>query len=309
VLLQTGDFDMANRALVQSAGASRVQPLMERLRTLQPSTPEDALLAISAASNALTTVALDDAVAREVDAARSAGAQDEAFVHLFRAAAFQSAQKYAARAADDVLAFGFGKSASSGKKVDPQALGDWAGVFQRAAQANLSYFDAVVLDQAAQAAGIRTEQAKARFEAASFSYQIAQYGASPAAQQYLDRTMGKGAATDYAHLGFAVASYLASSELVAEHYSLGAHTDDNGTVVGFDRDRALGAMLDAASDRARERIAAAAKQGNDPSLAILAFQAGHAARDGGPADKIDALQSFWAASTYARLLTLMTNGG
>lgn len=309
VLLATQDFDAANQALAQSAGASRVQPLMERLRTFQPNSPEDAILAVEAASDALEAVALDDAVSREIDAARSASSQDDAFTHVFTAAAFQSAQKYAARAAEDALTFSFGRSTSSNKKVDPQALDDWAGVFQRAAQANLSYFDAVVLDQAAQEAGIRTEQAKARFEAASFSYQVAEYGASPAAQQYLDKTIGKGAAANYAHLGFAVASYLASSELVAEHYSLGAQTDADGTITGFERDRALGAMLDAASDRARERIAAAAKAGIDPSLAIVAFQDGHASRDGDPSDKLGALRSFWTASTYARLLTLMTQGG
>lgn len=304
VLLQTGDFNAARNALIQSAGASRVDPLMERLRTLQASTPEDAILAVEASSNALTAVALDDAVSREIDAAKAARGQSDQFQHLFMAAAFQSAQKYAAKAADDALTFNFGQK-SSGKKVDAQALDDWAGVFQRAAQANLTYFDSVVLDQAAQEAGIRTEEAKARFQAASFSYQIAQYGASPAAQQYLDKTMGKGAATNYAHLGFAVASYLASSELVAEHYSLGAETDEDGNITGFERDRALGAMLDAASDRARERIAAVEKAGGDPSLAILAFQGGHAARDGAPSDKLDALRSYWTASTYARLLTLM----
>jgi uncharacterized protein len=304
VLLRTNDFAAARNALVQSAGASRVDPLMERLRTLQASSPEEAILAVEASSNALTAVALDDAVSREIDAAKAARTQTDSFQHLFMAAAFQSAQKYAAKAAEDALTFNVGQK-STGKRVDPRALEDWAGVFQRAAQANLSYFDAIVLDQAAQAAGIRTEEAKARFQAASFPYQIAQFGASPGAQQYLEKTMGKGVATNYAHLGFAVASYLSSSELVAEHYSLGAQTDDDGNITGFARDRALSAMLDAASDRARERIAAVSKAGGDPSLAILAYQGGHAAREGGPTEKLDALRSYWTASTYARLLTLM----
>ena len=65
------------------------------------------------------------------------------------------------------------------------------------------------------------------------------------------------------------------------------------------------AMLDSASERAKERIAAVDKAGGDSSVPIIIFQSGRAARDGSAKDKMSALGDFWKASTYARLLTLL----
>jgi hypothetical protein len=192
--------------------------------------------------------------------------------------------------------------------VIPKALESWSGVFKRAAEANLTYFDALVLDQVAAEAGVRTEAMKEGFAANNFDYVVATFGASAGAMDYLEKNIGKGSpALGYAQLGFSTASYLASSQLVAAHYSLGAKVDEDGEIVGFARERALSAMLDAASDRARERIAAVDKAGGDSSLPIILFQAGRAARDGSTKDKMTALVDFWRASTYARLLTLLVN--
>jgi hypothetical protein len=272
------------------------------------STPEDAVLAIKAWSDALGALALDTAVSREIDAFKASKTDSDRFTHLFKAAVYQSTQRYAAKSAEDVLTFNVGSGSGTGKKVDAQALDSWTGVFKRAAEANLSYFDAIVLDQAAQAAGVRMDIAKARFEANSFPYLMASYGASPGAQTYLAKTIGKGSALSYAQLGLAVGSFLSSSDLVAEHYSLGAQIDSAGNVTGFARERALTSMLDAASDRARERIATVDKSGGDSSLSVVMFQAGRAAREGNADDKTTALQDFWDASTYARLQLLMSAG-
>jgi hypothetical protein len=306
VLLQTEDFNAASNVVTQSGGASRTQAMLERLKAYQPNSPEDAILAISAWSDVLTAVSLDSAVNRELQQAKQATDVDERFTHLFMSAALLSTEKYVAKAAEDTLSFNFGKSKNSGQKVDPKALDSWSGVFKRAAEANLTYFDALVLDQVAQEAGMRTEQLKAGFAAKNFDYVVATYGASPAALDYLEKNIGKSTpALGYAQLGFAVSSYLSSSQLVAEHYSLGAKLDEDGEVIGFERERAMSAMLDSATERAKERIAAVDKAGGDSSLPIIIFQAGRAARDGSVKDKLTALGDFWKASTYARLLTLL----
>jgi hypothetical protein len=306
VLLQTEDFDAASNVVSQSGGASRTQAMVERLKAYQPNSPEDAILAISAWSDVLTAVSLDSAVNRELQVAKQSSAQDDRFTHLFLAAAMLSTEKYVAKAAEDTLSFNFGKPRTTGQKVDPKALDSWSGVFKRAAQANLTYFDALVLDQIAADAGMRTEQLKAGFAANNFDYVVATYGASPGALDYLEKNIGKATpALGYAQLGFAVSSYLSSSQLVAEHYSLGAKLDENGELVGFQRERAMTAMLDSATERAKERIAAVDKAGGDSSVPIIMFQSGRAARDGSVKEKLSALGDFWKASTYARLLTLL----
>jgi hypothetical protein len=303
-VVQAGDLNAATNVLVQSGGASRTQAMIERLKAYQPTSPEDAMLAISAWSDALTAVAMDDSVERELQLAKQAKREEDGFTHLFLASAMLSTEKYVAKAAEDTLSFNFAKKATS-QKVDPKALESWTGVFKRAAEANLSYFDALVLDQLAQQLGARTEALKQGYAAHNFSYLVATYGASPAAMEYLKKNLGTSPAASYAQLGFAVSSYLASSELIAQHYSLGAQVDQTGEVVSFRRERALTAMLDAATDRAKERIAALDKAGGDTSIAIMSFQAARAAREGQTADKISALRGYWTSSTYARLQTLL----
>ncbi len=306
VLLQTEDFSAASNVVTQSGGASRTQAMLERLKAYQPNSPEDAILAISAWSDVLSAVSLDSAVSRELQMAKQSTAQDDRFTHLFLAAALLSTEKYVAKSAEDTLSFNFGKTRATSQKVDPKALESWSGVFKRAAEANLTYFDALVLDQIAADAGMRTEQLKNAFAASNFDYVVATYGASPGALDYLEKNIGKGTpALGYAQLGFAVSSYLSSSQLVAAHYSLDAKLGSDGEIVSIGRERAMTAMLDSASERAKERIAAVDKAGGDSSVPIIIFQSGRAARDGSAKDKMSALGDFWKASTYARLLTLL----
>jgi hypothetical protein len=263
------------------------------------------VLIIEAWTAALWTVALDQASDMHVELARTAATEDEALDHLLDAAWFLAHEKYLAKAADDSLSFSFGREKPSGKKVDTQALTAWATVFKRAAEANLTYFDALVLDQAAQELGVRTDMLKDEFAAHNVLYVGAVFGASPGVQEYLEKTIGKGPALAYAQLGFALASYVASSELVTKHYSLGAELDDYGNVVSFRRERALSALLDAAGQQSRERIAAVDKEGMDPSFAVFLFQTAQAAREGGSDDKISALAQYWYSSLYARLMTTL----
>jgi hypothetical protein len=305
VLDQTGDMRAAINVVIQSSGASRVQPLIERLKAYNPASTDDAILAIAGWSNALDAVALESQVNGIIQQAQRETDEDEQFRLLFIASVMQSTEKYVAKAAEDVLSFNFGRGKTTAQKVDPQSLESWSGIFRRAAESNLNYFDTLILDEIAKKQGIRTEELKDLFAANELSYTVASFGASPGAMEYLEKNLGKGPALGYAQLGFAVASYLNSSELVAQHYSLVGQLDEYGELVGFGRERALTSMLDAASDRARERIAALEKAGGDPSLPVVVFQGARAAREGGPKDKMTALREYWTASTYARLMILM----
>jgi hypothetical protein len=124
-------------------------------------------------------------------------------------------------------------------------------------------------------------------------------------QDYLEKTIGKGPALAYAQLGFALASYVASSELVTKYYALDAQLDDDGNVVGFGRERALAALLDAAGQQSRDRIAAVDKAGMDSSFPIFVFQMAQAAREGDSEEKVSALAQYWYSSLYARLMTTL----
>jgi len=305
VMVQTQDVNQAETALLQNAGASRVDTLIEKLKATQPCTPEEGVLVVSAWSSALQALALDNAAQTALEQAKQQDDEGERFKYLFIAAFYNSSEKYIAKAADDVLTFNVGTGTASGQKVDPQALEHWSTVFKHAAEANLANFDSLIVEDYAQQMGVRTEQVKAALLANDLNYQVATWGASPAALDYLEKHIGKGPAFNYAQMGFGVGSYLAASELIAKYYSLDAKEDDNGNVVGFGRDRALSAMLDSASNQANVQIATVEKAGGDPSLPIVMFQAARYNREGSASDKLSALDNYWSASTYARLLTLI----
>lgn len=303
---ERGDFDGAINAVVQGAGVSRVGPLIDRLKAYQPTSAEEAVLAVDAWATTLWAVAVHEAVLTEAEQARLVTDREEQFDHLLNAAALQASERFIAKSADDILAFNFGRAPTTAKRVDPQALEGWAAILKRAAEANVQYFDALILEEAAAQYGVRTEVMKASFAANNLQYVTATFGASPAAQEYLDKIVGKGPALAYAQTGFAIASYVASSGLVTQYYSLGAQLDEDGQILGFRRERALAAGLDAAQDRARERIAALDQAGGNSSFPTLIYQMARAAREGDAQEKADALEQYWYSSLYARLMAFIT---
>jgi hypothetical protein len=90
-----------------------------------------------------------------------------------------------------------------------------------------------------------------------------------------------------------------------KYYSLAAELDDDGNVVSFGRERALSALLDAAGQQSRERIAAVEKAGMDPSFPIFVFQMAQSAREGDSNEKVSALSQYWYSSLYSRLMTTL----
>lgn len=302
-----GDLRGAGDVVTQVAGSSRVQSLVERLKANVPTTTDDAMQCVTAWSVALLAVAIEARVDHDLQALREASSLKEQGGHLGSAVAYRSTTRLIPKLADDLLGFTFGRGRATPQKVDPAALESWAGVFRRAAEANLNYFESLVLDPVAKKYGVHPDTLKAAFAAKSLDYAKASFGASPAAIEYLERTLGKTPALSYAQLGFAVSSYLSSSGLVAEFYSLDAQLDESGNVTGFGRERALASMLDAASDRAREQIAALESAGGDASMAVVSFKAARSQREGasGASVRLEALKSYWEASNSARLMVLI----
>ncbi len=210
-----------------------------------------------------------------------------------------------ARSADDLLALNLTKSGGGGPKVDADAVAAWGPLFRKASEANINYFDALVLDDLARDEGIRTEDLKDEFAANDFDYSIATWGASADSTQWLEQNVGKGPSLPYAQLGFSLMSYVSSSSLLAQYYSLDAELDDDQQRDRF-RPRA-GRDRDARRRvRPRPRADRRRRQGRPRhSLPTLLFQNARVAREGGPSDKMSALRNFWTASTLARLMTLL----
>jgi len=196
------------------------------------------------------------------------------------------------------IGWGFGKE----KKIDKKKVARVAQIFRKAAEANIDYFDNVVLNGKAEAAGVSLDVARASMEENNFEYRNAV--SSLDILPFLKKKLGKGSAQDYAVLGNSLVSYQITSGLVAKYYSLGAREDGDGNLTGITHEKAMTAMLNSAKDQAESSIGAARKAGAEPVVPVFYLEGANISREGTVSDKVSSLYDFWMASTEARLMAM-----
>nr|WP_290668595.1 S16 family serine protease [Ardenticatena sp.] len=197
--------------------------------------------------------------------------------------------------ARDSVEIGFGYGGTPVE--DPERVAAMEALFRRAAEANLRYFEATVVDEYADAYGVHPNQMRDLFMQIDSSYLL-----SVAALQGGEALAGQLTNAEQQtalRLGNSVGNYAQSAALVAKYYSLDVELDENGNVASIGRERALADMLDLADQRAREAIN---MNGDDvPVMAVLAYETARLKRQGSPSEQIEALQNYWAATTLAHV--------
>jgi hypothetical protein len=210
------------------------------------------------------------------------------------AAYYVLARDFVQLARDSVdIGFGYGEPV----EIPEERVRAMAELLRHAADANLAYFDSIIVDQVAEAWGVHPNVARNMVMNADWNYLFAL--ASQQGVQSLSTGLGNPAQVDRLQLGASVSNYALTSALVAKHYSLGAQMDDSGNVVALSQERALADMLDLADQRARELIAR--NQDDPPVLAILYYENARLSRQGGPGDQLSALSDYWTAATLAQV--------
>jgi hypothetical protein len=107
-------------------------------------------------------------------------------------------------------------------------------------------------------------------------------------------------------LGSSIMSYLRSSSVIAEWYSLGVQQNDRGEKTGVVQEKAFINMLTQAEEKAREHAnAAKVATGQIPIQARLHYQNGKVLREGSLEDKLAALEEFWWASAYSQVAVML----
>ncbi|MGF1655822.1 MAG: S16 family serine protease [Verrucomicrobiales bacterium] len=169
-----------------------------------------------------------------------------------------------------------------------------------AAGACLGYFDAVVTEPEAQTAGVTMDQMRDYLGNIEFNYPFINFAAqfSEHARQVFPNEPYDQAILQ---LGYGMNAFLGSANLVNKYYCLSATIDPQGNVVLGNR-RALAAQLDLARQRTLQ-VAAHCKRelGFVPSAVSMQYQLGIALREGNDEDKLQALDSFWMATSYGNL--------
>ncbi len=221
--------------------------------------------------------------------------EDEVLGELVQLAAYYAlARNYVQLARDSVdVGFGYGVTTVD----DPERVAAMEALLRRASEANVRYFEATIVDEYAKQFGVHPERMKQMFMDYDYTYlftMASDYGVQALAGQMSEPDQKMALV-----LGNSVSNYAQSAALVAKYYSLGAQLDENGDVARIERERALADMLDLADRRAREAINS---NGEDvPVMAVLYYETARMQRQGAPSDQLDALESYWAATSLAQI--------
>jgi hypothetical protein len=176
--------------------------------------------------------------------------------------------------------------------------------FQAAAAANVTYFE--------QLAGITDDQTRNFAIMMEPDYLTAWIAANLPKLGGLAETMKNEWNEDSLAWGlFSLAGeelgYFKASTLVSKYYSLGVKSDPyTGRASAVDNEKAFMNMLQSAEKKAREAARGAkVAAGSIPVQARIAYQNARILREGDVADKLQALELFWASSSYSQTAVML----
>ncbi|MCB9876863.1 MAG: FHA domain-containing protein [Planctomycetes bacterium] len=213
---------------------------------------------------------------------------------LFEALRAYSVAKTMLEVAEDQRAFGNEEGQSP--PIELAAIGRSAAAYGSAAGAVLQYLESLVVDSAAEEAGIDKQTAKNRLANNDTDYLLASRAVNIA-----EGLEGKAAETNMLRLAAGSMAFLKGASLVNKYYSLGGQRDQAGNLTLSNR-KALSAQLDLARRLARESAAKAQRAvGFVPIAARLAYQLGVARREGNDEDKLSALEAYWESAFWSEL--------
>ncbi|MEM1295435.1 MAG: S16 family serine protease [Verrucomicrobiota bacterium] len=186
-------------------------------------------------------------------------------------------------------------ASSQGPEIDvsPEKFEALARAYASAGASCVSYFDALITEPRAEAAGVTKSTMQEQIKMTEFTYPFASMMA-----EYSEWAEGVYQTPDPVEnsmfkLGAGSSAYLYGATLVNKYYSLDAQFQDDGTIK-LGNKRVLGVML----DRARQKVLEEAgefqeKYGFVPDSVKLNFQLATALREGDDDDKLESLQAYW----------------
>lgn len=301
-LLQTYVNQGADAFLTQLNGSvainDNVEALFEQLKAFQPQSVSDVAAVIAAYGNgtdALSLAGYGDNVLAGID---NASSTDEALQIAIYGAFLKEAARALINLAKDT--FDVGRGLGGAPLQSGADVAGTADFFRRAAEANLSAFNTVVVNSAANDAGISNDEAQSRFESNDLDYALAN-SSTNVIEGGIDKFLEK-PASDYAKLGASISLYARAASLIDKYYSLQAKTDDNGNVTDVGNDQALTNALDLARSQVERAVSLLHDKDVDPTIQVGGYGIAGIEREGAVDDKLTALSEYRAAFLQSRVL-------
>lgn len=201
---------------------------------------------------------------------------------------------------DDLLYMGL---RFPGPKLPHQAkITDWAKAMHLAAGGNLGYIRKAIIDPAAEELHMLPQELMAKAMGNDTHYLMARM--SFAASTILANNFKKDFYKGVAILGGSVASFSYSSMVVAKYYSLGAKTNQDGTIVKVQDMDSLELMLQSARRQLRNVIFETQAQGCTPIIPIFHLRTAEymSKQNMSLNDRMLGMGECWTGSTYGRLM-------
>jgi uncharacterized protein len=197
------------------------------------------------------------------------------------------------------LGLGFGTAPPASLEV----LTAISETLRRGAEANITYFESLIIDPWAAEYGIHPDLAKYYFQQADSEYLTAV--AAVGGAYSLAGSMLKPEAKASVNLGSSLTAYSHSASLIAKYYSLDATIDESGYITGYGRQTAVVDMLDLADQRARSWSQAVADQ--DPIQSVYYYDNARLYRSGDANDQLLALNYYWQSAIFSATLRILTS--
>jgi hypothetical protein len=276
-----------------------LDPTLNRLKAVSPQTAADAVALMDAYSDEAAAFALAaegltllDPIAKNVPTSKPS----EAWLHtLYRANGdFADASVYLELVNQLLTTYvGFGQA---GAPSETRAAA-MAETLQRAAEANLAYFEST-LDDAAQSLGMDAGKLRGTVLDRDADYRNARY--SLAGINYASERLGTGMPASLMQLGSSLNAYAYSAVLIAKYYSLDAKMDADFKITGFGNEQGLADMLTLADQHSSELLSLVEKE--EPLPALFYYDNARTFREEAAQEKVLALFYFWEAAAEAQVL-------
>jgi hypothetical protein len=277
----------------------KIDALLDDLKARKPATLADTMTLADAYGTLSIAWGLVDLADAKLDT--EPATEEEALQAIMEATIYYAAASHIVDGAEDRVDIGLG--IGKAKPAETAKLTRLSEALRKAAEANIDYFDDVVVNEYAESEGVSMAVMKSAFMSYDLNYAFALSSINSA--HYLKDKIKRKEAAAIAVMGNSLASFALSSGLIAKYYSLGAEMDDSGNITGVAQEKALINMLNLAEDSTVENINAANKAGASPVMSMLYLEGGKVLREGTFDNKFEALTDFWLGGTEARLLTIL----
>lgn len=283
----------------------KVLALLDVLKTFAPKSPSDASALMTAFANAIDGLSLVNFAEKEIEevvAALESGSmtRDDAVSELILPLVYNEFAAIQVESTKEL--FDAGRDLGTTEITGGGSVKALAALLRKGSDANLEAFKTQVVDDFAASLDRSSDTVLAALSDKDLDVALAtfQQQALLSVTDYL----GKGAAADYAVLGYGINNYSRTAQILLK-YGSNSVTDDDFNLTGVRSEAALTAALDLGKSHLASNIGMLRDNSIEPSNEVGLFESASIDREGDVQEKFSALGKYWSGYVGSRVLAYL----